>query len=245
MLPPQFAVWSNHRDSRKDAKKTPAPSCAPDTMRARARIVAICIKGKPLGVSLAISLEHACKMGLNMEWPERNIRLKGLFTSPEASRDRLTAVRAVSAAAAPRSAISHAIPRRRWGRAERASGDPLWRFARGAARTRNGVTDAGDRGAPGHGAYTVTGRRPCVSLYSSKFVAPVARAARGVYLSSCAIPITRAARYTAATSARVRRAPPAGRSACAPPPRCVAVCARARRQTGGAAPDGLDPRVLG
>lgn len=60
-------------------------------------------------------------------------------------------------------------------------------------RTRNGVTDAGDRGAPGHGAYTVTGRRPCVSLYSSKFVAPVARAARGVYLSSCAIPITRAA----------------------------------------------------
>ena len=97
MLPPQFAVWSNHRDSRKDAKKTPAPSCAPDTMRARARIVAICIKGKPLGVSLAISLEHACEMGPNMEWPERNIRLKGLFTSPEASRDRLTAVRAVSA----------------------------------------------------------------------------------------------------------------------------------------------------
>ena len=93
MLPPQFAVWSNHRDSRKDAKKTPAPSCAPDTMR----IVAICIKGKPLGVSLAISLEHACEMGPNMEWPERNIRLKGLFTSPEASRDRLTAVRAVSA----------------------------------------------------------------------------------------------------------------------------------------------------
>ena len=75
------------------AKKTPAPSCAPDTTR----IVAICIKGKPLGVSLAISLEHACEMGPNMEWPERNIRLKGLFTSPEASRDRLTAVRAVSA----------------------------------------------------------------------------------------------------------------------------------------------------
>ena len=75
------------------AKKTPAPSCAPDTTR----IVAICIKGKPPGVSLAISLEHACEMGPNMEWPERNIRLKGLFTSPEASRDRLTAVRAVSA----------------------------------------------------------------------------------------------------------------------------------------------------
>ena len=93
MLPPQFAVWSNHRDSRKDAKKTPAPSCAPD----KTRIVAICIKGKPVGVSLAISLEHACEMGPNMEWPERNIRLKGLFTSPEASRDRLTAVRAVSA----------------------------------------------------------------------------------------------------------------------------------------------------
>ena len=93
MLPPQFAVWSNHRDSRNDAKKTPAPSCAPDTMR----IVAICIKGIPLGASLAISLEHACEMGPNMEWPERNIRLKGLFTSPEASRDRLTAVRAVSA----------------------------------------------------------------------------------------------------------------------------------------------------
>ena len=93
MLPPQFAVWSNHRDSRKDARKTPAPSCAPD----KTRIVAICIKGKPVGVSLAISLEHACEMGPNMEWPERNIRLKGLFTSPEASRDRLTAVRAVSA----------------------------------------------------------------------------------------------------------------------------------------------------
>ena len=93
MLPPQFAVWSNHRDSRKDARKTPAPSCAPD----KTRIVAICIKGKPPGVSLAISLEHACEMVPNMEWPERNIRLKGLFTSPEASRDRLTAVRAVSA----------------------------------------------------------------------------------------------------------------------------------------------------
>ena len=67
MLPPQFAVWSNHRDSRKDAKKTPAPSCAPDTMR----IVALCIKGKPFGVSLAISLEHACEMGPNMSTPSR------------------------------------------------------------------------------------------------------------------------------------------------------------------------------
>ena len=80
------------RRCQEDARAIMCAS-APDTTR----IVAICIKGKPLGVSLAISLEHACEMGLNMEWPERNIRLKGLFTSPEASRDRLTAVRAVSA----------------------------------------------------------------------------------------------------------------------------------------------------